>query len=65
MMLPLPATRAAAAFLGVERSVTGRVWRDRLDERATQPTLTPREVQVMELVWGQVVVGGLVAVFSK
>jgi single-stranded-DNA-specific exonuclease len=40
MMLPLPATRAAAAFLGVERSVTGRGWRDRLDERATARALS-------------------------
>jgi single-stranded-DNA-specific exonuclease len=40
MMLPLPATRAAAAFLGVARSVTGRVWRDRLDERATARALS-------------------------
>src|SRR2546421_11171962 len=41
MMLPLPAIRGVrSAFLGVERSVTGRVWRDRLDERATARALS-------------------------
>ena len=29
----------ARSFLGVERSATGRVWRDRLDERGTQRAL--------------------------
>ncbi|MFZ0458240.1 MAG: single-stranded-DNA-specific exonuclease RecJ, partial [Rhodoplanes sp.] len=29
----------ARPFLGVERSATGRVWRDRLDERGTQRAL--------------------------
>src|SRR2546421_3440028 len=41
MMLPLPATRGTrGAFLGVERSVCGRAWRDRLDERATARALS-------------------------
>src|SRR6185503_14059294 len=41
MMMPLPAIRATrAAFLGVERSVCGRVWRDRLDERAAARALS-------------------------
>ncbi len=33
MALPLLKTPAPRAFLGVEQSVTGRVWRDRLDAR--------------------------------
>lgn len=32
-------TSSARAFLGVERSATGRAWRDRLDERGTQRAL--------------------------
>src|SRR5437763_4271365 len=38
---PLPALRGVrSAFLGVERSVCGRAWRDRLDERATARALS-------------------------
>ncbi|EJW10559.1 Single-stranded-DNA-specific exonuclease RecJ [Rhodovulum sp. PH10] len=46
--MPPPSRLAAAApvlrmtpsaFLGVDKSVTGRVWRDRLDERASQRAL--------------------------
>src|SRR6476659_6213487 len=41
MKLPLPAIRAPrAAFLGVARSVCGRAWRDRLDERTTARALS-------------------------
>src|SRR2546423_14128092 len=41
MMLPLPAIRGVrSAFLGVERSVCGRAWRDRLDERTTARALS-------------------------
>src|SRR5256885_5912121 len=41
MTLPLPAIRAPrAAFLGIERSVCGRAWRDRCDERATARALS-------------------------
>src|SRR5438270_12861690 len=32
-------TRSPRFFLGVERSATGRVWRDRLDERAAARSL--------------------------
>src|SRR3954468_18796430 len=40
MTAPLPALRGVrTAFLGVERSVCGRAWRDRLDERATARAL--------------------------
>ncbi|MGZ9052865.1 MAG: single-stranded-DNA-specific exonuclease RecJ, partial [Rhodoplanes sp.] len=35
----LTAHLPARAFLGVERSATGRAWRDRLDERGTQRAL--------------------------
>ncbi|MGZ8387151.1 MAG: single-stranded-DNA-specific exonuclease RecJ, partial [Rhodoplanes sp.] len=35
----LTAPPHARAFLGVERSATGRAWRDRLDERGTQRAL--------------------------
>src|SRR5436853_3716671 len=38
---PLPALRGVrSAFLGVERSLCGRAWRDRLDERATARALS-------------------------
>src|SRR3954452_13319269 len=41
MTAPLPAVRGVrSAFLGVERSVCGRAWRDRLDERATARALS-------------------------
>ena len=41
MTAPLPALRGTrAAFLGVERSICGRAWRDRLDERATARALS-------------------------
>src|SRR3954451_9312068 len=41
MTIPLPAARGVRfAFLGVERSVCGRAWRDRLDERATARALS-------------------------
>src|ERR1041385_195561 len=41
MTAPLPAFRGVrSAFLGVERSVCGRAWRDRLDERATARALS-------------------------
>src|SRR5690348_17169209 len=45
MTLPLPAiSRMPAAFLGVGRSATGRVWRARLDARgeARATTITQR-----------------------
>ena len=38
--LPLAALRTGRAFLNVERSVCGRVWRDRLDERASGRALS-------------------------
>jgi single-stranded-DNA-specific exonuclease len=38
--LPLAALRNGRAFLNVERSVCGRVWRDRLDERASTRALS-------------------------
>src|SRR5262245_36099384 len=37
--LPLPAIPTRRLFLGVERSVCGRVWRDRLDERGSARAL--------------------------
>jgi single-stranded-DNA-specific exonuclease len=37
--LPLPAADQARFFLGVERSVNGRAWRDRLDARGTAQAL--------------------------
>src|SRR2546421_1538219 len=41
MTLPLLAIRGTrAAFLGVERSVCARAWRDRLDERTTARALS-------------------------
>src|SRR3954454_2271476 len=41
MTAPLPALRGVrSAFLGVDRSVCGRAWRDRLDERATARALS-------------------------
>src|SRR5256714_439548 len=41
MTLPLPTVRGLrSAFLGVERSVCGRAWRDRCDERATARALS-------------------------
>ncbi len=41
MHMPLPALSGMrSAFLGVERSVCGRSWRDRLDERATARALS-------------------------
>src|SRR4051794_27490408 len=41
MTAPLPALRGVrSAFLGVEHSVCGRAWRDRLDERATARALS-------------------------
>jgi len=41
MTMPWPAISGAPpAFLGVKRSVCGRVWRDRLDERATARALS-------------------------
>jgi len=41
MSMPLPAfSGTRGPFLGVERSVCGRVWRDRLDDRATARALS-------------------------
>jgi single-stranded-DNA-specific exonuclease len=37
--LAIPPKAPVRAFLGVERSATGRVWRDRLDERASARAL--------------------------
>ncbi|MGD9846567.1 MAG: single-stranded-DNA-specific exonuclease RecJ, partial [Variibacter sp.] len=36
---PLPTTDTARFFLGVERSATGRAWRDRLDARGAAQAL--------------------------
>src|SRR4029077_19845169 len=58
MMLPLPAIRAPrAAFLGVERSVCGRAWRDRLDERATARALSMTQRHGVPELLGRILAG--------
>src|SRR5215212_10284441 len=55
MTAPLPALRGVrAAFLGVERSVCGRAWRDRLDERATARALSMTQRQGVSELLGRV-----------
>src|SRR5438045_5913011 len=58
MTLPLPAIRASrAAFLGVERSVCGRFWRDRLDERATARALSMTQRHGVSELLGRILAG--------
>src|SRR5947209_1874648 len=58
MTLPLPAMRMPrAAFLGVERSVCGRLWRDRLDERATARALSMTQRHGVSELLGRVLAG--------
>src|SRR5256885_13667931 len=58
MTLPLPAIRAPrAAFLGIERSVCGRAWRDRLDERATARALSMTQRHGVSELLGRILAG--------
>src|ERR1041385_5559883 len=58
MALPLPAIRGMrSAFLGVERSVCGRVWRDRLDERATARALSMTQRHGVSELLGRILAG--------
>src|SRR5437763_16918099 len=58
MMLPLPAIRGVrSAFLGVERSVCGRAWRDRLDERATARALSMAQRHGVAELLGRILAG--------
>src|SRR6476659_2028632 len=58
MKLPLPAIRAPrAAFLGVARSVCGRAWRDRLDERATARALSMTQRHGVSELLGRILAG--------
>ena len=58
MMMPLPANRAPReAFLGVARSVCGRAWRDRLDERATARALSMTQRHGVSELLGRILAG--------
>ena len=58
MMMPSPAIRAPrAAFLGVARSVCGRAWRDRLDERATARALSMTQRHGVSELLGRILAG--------
>src|SRR5215210_8035127 len=58
MTLPLPAIRGVrSAFLGVERSVCGRAWRDRLDERATSRALSMTQRHGASELLGRILAG--------
>src|SRR2546423_6123279 len=58
MTLPLPATRATrGAFLGVERSVCGRAWRTRIDERATARALSMTQRHGVAELLGRILAG--------
>src|SRR4051812_43897982 len=58
MTAPLPALRGVrSAFLGVERSVCGRAWRDRLDERATARALSMTQRHGVSELLGRILAG--------
>src|SRR5437588_558227 len=58
MTLPLPATRGTrGAFLSVERSVCGRAWRDRCDERATARALSMTQRHGVSELLGRILAG--------
>src|SRR5204863_3082515 len=54
----LPAARGTrGAFLGVEHSVCGRAWRDRLDERATARALSMTQRHGVSELLGRILAG--------
>src|SRR5947199_403341 len=58
MTLPLPAIRGLrSAFLGVEHSVCGRAWRDRLDERASARALSMTQRHGVSELLGRILAG--------
>src|SRR5256885_6305312 len=61
--VPLPAAGATrGAFLGVEHSVCGRAWRDRLDERATARALSMTQRHGVSELLGRILAGRAVEV---
>src|SRR5947199_2148380 len=63
MTLPLPAIRGLrSAFLGVEHSVCGRAWRDRLDERASARALSMTQRHGVSELLGRILAGRAVEV---
>src|SRR5882757_11518659 len=60
--LTTPARPIRRLFLGVERSATGRAWRDRLDERGSARSLAIAQRHGMPELLARIVAGRDVAV---
>jgi single-stranded-DNA-specific exonuclease len=62
MALPIPTSPPLRAFLGVEKSATGRAWRDRLDERGAARALSIAQRHGLSELLARVLAGRDVAV---